>query len=431
MAGSATACTWPFGIRIRPGRDSSPPAFLRVDCASRIAQYRAMRRVLQCRHASLIPYSTLPRASNSLKKRYTSTTATNVARPPQTQPQPLYLSRKAQQPVDPFALLAAEIKYVKQTLLKLLGSSHPSLSEIASYYFGLPGKQIRPLLVLLFASATNGLGSTYSSRLRAPQNAPAGSLRNELDVTLSSPHILNDWNPRMPDYTASFAEPFTMPCLRPPSFTQITSSFTSPSSPTEPSSPHPPAPLSHIASNILPTQLRLAQISEMIHVASLLHDDVLDGAATRRSAPSAPAAFGNKLSILGGDFLLGRTSAALSRLGDHEVVELMSTIIANLIEGEIMQMRPAGLEHGSEANNAGSSSVAKSLERPGPSEFSHEVWTTYIRKSYFKSASLMAKSARASVVLGGATTPGNSVDEKLKDVAYAYGRNTGIAFQVS
>lgn len=388
---------------------------------------------LRCRSAALTPYLKLPRFSNSLGNRHTSTTTTTVTRPSRTQPQPTYPSSRPQNSVDPFVLLTPEIKYVKETLLNLLGSSHPSLSEIASYYFGLPGKQLRPLLVLLFASATNGLGSTYSSRLRAPQNAPTGSLRDELDVTLSSPHILNDWNPRMPDYTASFVEPFTMPSLQTSSFTPTSSSFTSSSSPPEPLSSHSSAPLSHITSNILPTQLRLAQISEMIHVASLLHDDVLDGAATRRSAPSAPSAFGNKLSILGGDFLLGRTSAALSRLGDHEVVELMSTIIANLIEGEIMQMRPAAsvrTVHGSEAGAVPSSS-AKSLERPSPSEFSHEVWTTYIRKSYFKTASLMAKSARASVVLGGATTRGNPVDEELKDVAYAYGRNIGIAFQVS
>lgn len=392
-----------------------------------------MRRVVRCRHAALTPYLILPRPLNSLGKRHTSATATTVTRLAQTETQPPYLPIKSPKPVDPFVLLAPEIKYVKETLLKLLGSSHPLLSEIASYYFGLPGKQLRPLLVLLFASATNGLGSTYSSRLHAPQNSSTGSLRNELDLTLSSPHILNDWNPRMPDYTASFAEPFTMPSLGTPSFAPTTSPFTSSPSPPKPSSSHSSAPLSHVTSNILPTQLRLAQISEMIHVASLLHDDVLDDAATRRSAPSAPSAFGSKLSILGGDFLLGRTSAALSRLGDHEVVELMSTIIANLIEGEIMQMRPASSSwtvHGSEASTV-PPPASKSLGRPGPSEFGHEAWMTYIRKSYFKTASLMAKSARASVVLGGATTPGNPVDDELKDVAYAYGRNIGIAFQVS
>lgn len=172
----------------------------------------------------------------------------------------------------------------------------------------------------------------------------------------------------------------------------------------------------------------------MIHVASLLHDDVLDHASTRRSAPSAPAAFGNKLSVLGGDFLLGRTSAALSRLGDHQVVELMSTVVANLIEGEVMQMRQGsgssggGTLHGTDA--AQTSSTPTPRLPASESKLSQDVWTTYIRKSYLKTASLMAKSTRSSVVLGGASTPGNALDEELKDVAYAYGRNIGIAFQV-
>lgn len=374
------------------------------------------------------------RAGSSAAIRHHGTAAA-ATKPPQAHtPTPPTFLASSQPPVDPFALLAPEIQYVRDTLLNLLGSSHPSLSDIASYYFGLPGKQLRPLLVLLFASATNGYGSKYSERLLARQNSTSGGLRNELDVTLTSPYILNDWNPRMPDYTSSFSEPFTIPSLQGPSaFTPTTSSFTSTAtSPGALSSSSSSISLPPLTSNILPTQLRLAQISEMIHVASLLHDDVLDDAATRRSAPSGPAAFGNKLSVLGGDFLLGRTSAALSRLGDHEVVELMSTIIANLIEGEIMQMRTGsnssvGTVHGSEETN---SELAASSKRPGPSEFGHEVWTTYVRKSYFKTASLMAKSARASVVLGGASTPGNAVDEELKDVAYAYGRNIGIAFQV-
>ena len=54
-----------------------------------------------------------------------------------------------------------------------------------------------------------------------------------------------------------------------------------------------------------------------------------------------------------------------------------------------------------------------------------EIWNVYLRKSYLKTASLIAKSARAAVVLGGARE-----GEIWKEVAYAYGRNIGIAFQV-
>jgi hexaprenyl-diphosphate synthase len=161
---------------------------------------------------------------------------------------------------------------------------------------------------------------------------------------------------------------------------------------------------------LLPTQMRLAQIVEMIHVASLLHDDVIDQSPLRRGVPSAPAAFGNKLSVLAGDFLLGRTSAALSRLGENEVVELIASVIANLVEGEILQMKEV---------------YAPQLGLVGTPRVGKEAWNLYLQKTYLKTASLMAKGARAAVVLGGCRE-----GEIWKEVAYAYGRNLGIAFQV-
>ena len=322
--------------------------------------------------------------------------------------------------VDPTKLIAPELTYVRETIVNLLGSSHPALTEIADYYFHLSGKQLRPQLVLLFAHATNGLASGFNERALAPVNIRIGPQRFGLDMALSSPFVLNDWNPRMPDFTSSFSEPFNIhDCTRqsqsPPTQTSLSSSQSSPSP-----VPHPPP-----SATILPTQLRLAQITEMIHVASLLHDDVLDHAATRRSSPSAPTAFGNKLSVLGGDFLFGRASTALARLGDNEVVELVASVMSNLVEGEVMQMID-----GRGNTNSATESVNDAKAPLIPTAPTQQTWTNYICKSYFKTASLMAKSMRASVVLGGAQS-GSEQDELLKDVAYAYGRNLGIAFQVS
>lgn len=82
----------------------------------------------------------------------------------------------------------------------------------------------------------------------------------------------------------------------------------------------------------------------LIHTASLLHDDVIDLSTTRRGEPSANTTFGNKMAVLAGDFLLGRASVALARLRDPEVIELIATIIANLIEGEFMQLKNTALD---------------------------------------------------------------------------------------
>ena len=65
----------------------------------------------------------------------------------------------------------------------------------------------------------------------------------------------------------------------------------------------------------------------------------MDKSPLGRGAESAPAAFGNKLSVLAGDFLLGTTSAALLRLGESEVVQLIASVIANLVEGKILQLK--------------------------------------------------------------------------------------------
>ncbi|KAJ7150337.1 terpenoid synthase [Mycena filopes] len=303
---------------------------------------------------------------------------------------------------DPSTLVAAELDALRQSLLSLLGTAHPGLDEIAKYYFLHPSKQMRPLLVLLFARATNGLGHGWREKHWAAECDGAGGRAEELDRPLTRADVLNDWNPSMPDNTASFASVFS---LIPPA--------TPPPRPPPPAAfaPSPLIPALVDSAVLLPTQRRLAQIVEMIHVASLLHDDVIDASALRRGAPSAPAAFGNKLAVLGGDFLLGRASTALSRLGDPEVVELIASVIANLVEGEILQMKDVH-------------TPGLGLVRAAPTG-GDDAWRVYLKKTYLKTASLMAKGCRASVILGGCTQ-----GEVWKELAYAFGRNFGLAFQL-
>jgi hexaprenyl-diphosphate synthase len=292
-------------------------------------------------------------------------------------------------------VVAPELDALRQSLLSLLGSAHPGLDEIAKYYFLHPSKQMRPLLVLLFARATNGLGQGWREKRWAAECDGAGGRAEELDRPLTRADVLNDYNPSMPDNTTSFANVFSLiPPAPPPPRRPLPATFL----------PGPPSPM---LADLLPTQRRLAQIVEMIHVASLLHDDVIDASALRRGAPSAPAAFGNKLAVLGGDFLLGRASTALARLGDTEVVELIASVIANLVEGEILQMKDV---HG-----------GRGIKPSGGAD----AWAVYLKKTYLKTASLMAKGCRASAILGGCTQ-----GEVWKELAYAFGRNFGLAFQV-
>lgn len=144
-------------------------------------------------------------------------------------------------------------------------------------------------------------------------------------------------------------------------------------------------------------QQRIADITEMIHVASLLHDDVLDSAETRRGIGSLNFVMGNKLAVLAGDFLLSRASVALASLKNTEVVELLSKVLEHLVTGEIMQM-------------------TSNKEKTCSMEY-------YLEKTFYKTASLMANSCKAIALLAG--QPGG-----VAMFAYDYGRNLGMAFQL-
>lgn len=263
--------------------------------------------------------------------------------------------------IDPFQSVAQEIKYLTGNIRQLVGSGHPVLDTVSKYYTQSEGKYIRPMLVLLISQATSGISP---NRTQDP-----ASLSHTIDEPLSPRNVLSDMNPSLQSLESD-----------------PTSSATDPHS------------------HILPTQRRLAEITELIHTASLLHDDVIDTSTTRRSAPSANIAFGNKMAVLAGDFLLGRASVALARLRNSEVTELLATVIANLIEGEFMQLR-------------------NTLHDETNPTFSHAAIEYYLQKTYLKSASLISKSCRAAALLGDATP-------EVVDASYSYGRNLGLAFQL-
>ena len=334
---------------------------------------------------------------------------------------------------DPFTLVSPLLNSLRTSLLTMLGSGHPAITEITNYYFLHPSKQVRPVIVLLFSQATNGLGANWSRKLWESQCPGAGGRAEELNQPLTRPDVLNDWNPQMPDDTRTFEPVFSLnPGI--PHRQPVPVPVPIPSSENEsyPSSPAPSLrlPPQSLTNTILPTQLRLAQIVELLHTASLLHDDVIDASTLRRGAPSAPAAFGNKLSVLGGNFVLGRASAALARLGDGEVTELIASVISNLVEGEILQTKEVKMEGnvkgGSIMNEHVHDELAPKTYTSGKmGTGSREAWDIYLQKTYLKTASLMAKGARSAVVLGGCKE-----GEVWKEIAYAYGRNLGIAFQV-
>ncbi|XP_061966221.1 solanesyl diphosphate synthase 3, chloroplastic/mitochondrial-like isoform X2 [Populus nigra] len=152
----------------------------------------------------------------------------------------------------------------------------------------------------------------------------------------------------------------------------------------------------------LTTELRkrqqsIAEITEMIHVASLLHDDVLDDADTRRGIGSLNLVMGNKVAVLAGDFLLSRACVALASLKNTEVVTLLATAVEHLVNGETMQM-------------------TSTSEQRCSMEY-------YMQKTYYKTASLISNSCKAIALLARQTT-------EVAMLAFEYGKNLGLAYQL-
>jgi all-trans-nonaprenyl-diphosphate synthase len=148
---------------------------------------------------------------------------------------------------------------------------------------------------------------------------------------------------------------------------------------------------------ITPRHRRLAEITEMIHTASLVHDDVVDESDLRRGVPTVHSSFTNRIAVLAGDFLFAQSSWYLANLDNLEVVKLLSQVIMDLAEGEIQQ---------------------------GLNRFSTELTIDeYLEKSYYKTASLLANSAKAAAVL-------SDVPRALAEDLYRYGRHLGLAFQI-
>ncbi|PVU99626.1 hypothetical protein BB559_000551 [Furculomyces boomerangus] len=282
--------------------------------------------------------------------------------------------------IDPLSLVGAELSSLTDNISRMLESGNPALSKVAQYYFQSSGKQIRPLVVLLMSQTVNGLvqSEAYKSAL----------LRDYTIIDKSVPQDL------VGDSESVIRDNLIRKALS----ESLNKSLYTPT-------------FSNQGQVILPTQRRLAEITELIHTASLVHDDIIDNSPSRRGLPSTHQVFGNKIAVLAGDFLLARASVSLARLRNPEVVELLATVIMDLVEGEFKQLKNV---------NGNNQETPKDTQANYPNE---DIFSYYLQKTYLKTSSLFAKSIRAASILGGAPT-------EYVELSYIFGRNLGTAFQL-
>jgi octaprenyl-diphosphate synthase len=143
--------------------------------------------------------------------------------------------------------------------------------------------------------------------------------------------------------------------------------------------------------------IRLGAVVEMIHSATLIHDDVIDGANTRRGRPSANARWGNHMSVLAGDWLYMQSFEMALHERNFAVLDILIDLTQNMVEGELLQLTRLGQM---DLNEAEATELA-----------------------YRKTACLFSGCSRLGAVLG---RQSKHVEEALAE----YGRNAGLAFQL-
>ena len=146
-----------------------------------------------------------------------------------------------------------------------------------------------------------------------------------------------------------------------------------------------------------PSAIRLGAVVELIHTATLVHDDVIDGAETRRGRPSANARWGNHMSVLAGDWLYMQSFEMALKERNFAILDILIGLTQNMVEGELLQLTHLGRIDLTEADA--------------------------IELSYRKTACLFSGCARLGAVLG---RQGQAAEEALAE----YGRNAGLAFQL-
>jgi octaprenyl-diphosphate synthase len=142
----------------------------------------------------------------------------------------------------------------------------------------------------------------------------------------------------------------------------------------------------------------LSACVELIHSATLLHDDVIDESDLRRGIKTTNALWGNQSSILVGDYLLSRCFEIMVDDGDLEILKLLSSTSAKIAQGEVMQ-----------------------LEHKGEADLLEE---TYIDIINLKTAALFSAATKTGACLA-------KSNEKEKSALESYGKNIGLAFQIA
>lgn len=270
---------------------------------------------------------------------------------------------------DPFKMVEKELQPFSDSIKELVSTDQPILSMAAKHFFEKRhGKRFRPTIVQLVAkSVAAAVPENVSSSPDTSQSHSSADLMEDDRSVFEKIGGVSGWQWSGASKIEADGGRIT--------------------------------PKNHKGSDAWRRQAQLGQIVEMIHVASLIHDDVLDEADTRRGGEAVHKLYSNKVAVLAGDYLLARASVLLARLENTAVVQIMATALESLVAGEIMQ-----------------------LKAPPESLLEME---SYLRKSYYKTASLICYACRSTALLGG-----HAYGSTVATACEEFGFHLGLAYQI-
>jgi len=143
--------------------------------------------------------------------------------------------------------------------------------------------------------------------------------------------------------------------------------------------------------------ITLAASVEMLHTATLVHDDLIDGASLRRGIPTINATLGSGATVLTGDYIFARAAYLAAEIGRQALMKIFARTLMTIVNGEISQM------YASSSNDDGI--------------------PDYLERIYAKTASLFEVSTEGAAILG-------DVDEATLSAMKSFGCNIGMAFQI-
>jgi geranylgeranyl pyrophosphate synthase len=143
--------------------------------------------------------------------------------------------------------------------------------------------------------------------------------------------------------------------------------------------------------------IKLAASVEMLHTATLVHDDLIDGASLRRGTPTINATLGPGATVLTGDYIFARAAFLAAEIGQQELMKIFARTLMTIVNGEISQMYVTGSSDGG--------------------------IPAYLERIYAKTASLFEVATEGAAIL-------SEIDEDTIATMKSFGYNIGMAFQI-